>query len=217
MVTKWSAFPVLPASSKSHGAPVSSFDRCILSVQATFGSANPTALSFLSMTGSVRYTAPAVRYSFVRSAVLAILVFVISAASGAGVFAFAVAQGRTGSGLQWTAVLALAAWVIASLCALRYWWCAPSGELVWDGQGWAIHFVADEEPLALRRAPQVLVDMQAWLWVTVVHGDLRRSWIWLERSRQTERWGDLRRAVYSPAMQVATPASLFNPAQGREP
>ena len=169
------------------------------------------------MTGFVRYTAPAVRYPFARSVVLAILVLLISAASGAGVFAFAVAQGRAGSGLQWTGVLALAAWVIASLCALRYWWCAPSGELVWDGQGWAIHFVADEEPLALRGPPQVLVDMQAWLWVMAVHGDLRRSWIWLERSRQTERGGALRRAVYSPAMQAAAPASLFHPPPGREP
>ena len=168
------------------------------------------------MTGSVRYTAPAVRYSFARSVVLAILVLVISAASGAGVFAFAMSQGRTGSGLQWTAVLALAAWVAASLCALWYWWRAPSGELVWDGQVWAIHFFADKEPLALRGPPQVLMDMQACLWVMVAHGDLRRSWIWLERSRQTERWGDLRRAVYSPAMPAATPASLFNPAQGRE-
>lgn len=167
------------------------------------------------MTGFVRYTAPAVRYSFERSAVLAILVLVISAASGAGVFAFAVVQGRTGSGLQWTSVLALAAWVAASLCSLWYWWRAPSGELVWDGQVSAIHFFADEEPLALRGPPQVLVDMQACLWV-MVDGELRRSWIWLERSRQTERWGDLRRAVYSPAMPAATPASLFNPAQGRE-
>lgn len=169
------------------------------------------------MTGFVRYTAPAVRYPFARSVILAILVLVVLTASGAGVFAFAVAQGRTGSGLQWAGMLALAAWVIASLCALWYWWRAPSGELVWDGQFWAIHFVADEEPLALRGPPQVLVDMQAWLWVMVLHGDLRRSWIWLERSRQTERWGDLRRAVYSPAMQAAAPASLFHPAPGREP
>ena len=169
------------------------------------------------MTGFVRYTAPAVRYSFARSVVLAILVLLISAASGAGVFAFAVAQGRAGSGLQWTGVLALAAWVIASFCALWYWWRAPSGALVWDGQGWAIHFVADEEPLALRRAPQVLVDMQAWLWVMVLHGDLRRSWIWLERSRQTERWGDLRRAVYSPAMQAAPTAVQSTEAPSREP
>ena len=103
-----------------------------------------------------------------------------------------------------------------ALCAVVLVAC-PFGELVWDGQVWAIHFVADEEPLALRGPPQVLVDMQAWLWVMVVHGDLRRSWIWLERSRQTERWGDLRRAVYSPAMQAAAPASLFHPAPGREP
>ena len=77
------------------------------------------------MTGFVRYTVPAVRYSFARSVVLAILVLVVLAASGAGVFAFAVAQGRTGSGLQWAGVLAFAAWVIASFCALWYWWRAP--------------------------------------------------------------------------------------------
>ena len=168
------------------------------------------------MTGFVRYTAPAVRYPFARSVILAILVLVVLTASGAGVFAFAVAQGRTGSGLPWAGMLAFAAWVIASFCALWYWWRAPSGELVWDGQFWAIHFVADEEPLALRGPPQVLVDMQAWLWVMVLHGDLRRSWIWLERSRQTERWGELRRAVYSPAMQAFARASLFHSAQGRE-
>ena len=83
------------------------------------------------MTGFVRYTAPAVRYPFARSVVLAILVLVVSAASGAGVFAFAVAQGRAGAGLQWTGVLALAAWVIARLSVhcgtggvpLRVSWC----------------------------------------------------------------------------------------------
>ncbi len=102
------------------------------------------------MTGFVRYTAPAVRYPFARSVVLVILVLVVSAASGAGAFAFAVAQGGTGLGLQWTGVFAPAAWVIASPVHLRYWWRAPSGELVWDGQGWAIHFVAEDEPLALK-------------------------------------------------------------------
>ena len=93
-------------------------------MQVSFGFPNPAALSLLSMTGFVRYTAPAVRYPFARSVILAILVLVVLTASGAGVFAFAVAQGRTGSGLQWAGMLALAAWVIASLCALWYWWRA---------------------------------------------------------------------------------------------
>jgi hypothetical protein len=102
------------------------------------------------MTGFVRYTAPAVRYPFARSVVPHLGFADIGCFWCWCVCLCGSAQGRAGAGLQWTGVLALAAWVIASLCALRYWWCAPSGELVWDGQGWAIHFVADEEPLALR-------------------------------------------------------------------
>jgi hypothetical protein len=73
--------------------------------------------------------------------------------------------------------------------------------LQFDGQAWTLGQTAKSfsGPLALSVPPEVLLDLQAHLWLRVVPIGHACQWLWLERSSQPERWMDLRRAVYSRA------------------
>lgn len=175
-----------------------------------------------AMMASVKYAAPAVRYPFARSAALGWLCVGLAIASGCG----AAWYGSTVWAAAGGGALALAAiigWVAAAWGALVYWWRSPCGLLVWNGQVWAVHVVdarcaaPSEDGLALQQVPAVILDLQHTLWIMVYRDGHGPLWLWLERSRSPERWGDLRRAVYSPAMQAASTAVQPTEAPSRKP
>lgn len=118
---------------------------------------------------------------------------------GAGVVASWVGFGARDAVLS--AAVALGLWLLAAAGASHFWWRQPRGVLQFDGQAWTLGPTAKSfsGPLALSVPPEVLLDLQAHLWVRIVPSGHSSQWLWLERSSQPERWMDLRRAVYSRA------------------
>jgi len=98
---------------------------------------------------------------------------------------------------QWLAVLALP---LGAACAGRSWRAMVPGELRWDGQAWLWRTPGTEAgPVGLH----VHLDFQQHLLLCLRQGSGRSVWCWAERRLRPERWGDLRRAVYSPARSQA--------------
>ena len=142
--------------------------------------------------------APSVQYPLRRSRVLGALLLALLF-TGAGVVAAWVSSGARDVVLS--AAVALGLWLSAAAGAAHFWWSQPRGVLQFDGQVWTLGQTAKSfsGPLALSVPPEVLLDLQAHLWVRVVPMGRASQWLWLERSSQPERWMDLRRAVYSRA------------------
>lgn len=142
--------------------------------------------------------APSVQYPLRRSRVLGalLLAFLLT---GAGVVTAWVSSGARDVVLS--AAVALGLWLSAAAGAAHFWWSQPRGVLQFDGQAWTLGQTAKSfsGPLALSVPPEVLLDLQAHLWVRIVPIEHASQWLWLERSSQPERWMDLRRAVYSRA------------------
>ena len=142
--------------------------------------------------------APSVQYPLRRSRVLGALLLALLF-TGAGVVAAWVSSGARDVVLS--AAVALGLWLSAAAGAAHFWWSQPRGVLQFDGQAWTLGQTAKSfsGPLALSVPPEVLLDLQAHLWVRIVPIGHSSQWLWLERSSQPERWMDLRRAVYSRA------------------
>lgn len=97
--------------------------------------------------------------------------------------------------MGWRQGLVLLSVPAAGLAAWSSWRAMAPGELRWDGQVWLWNPGDQAEPARLH-AP---IDLQGHL-LLCLHLDTGRTrWCWAERSSLPERWGDLRRAVYSPA------------------
>ncbi len=142
--------------------------------------------------------ARSVQYPLRRSRILGVLLLTLLFA-GAGVVAAWVSYGARDVFLS--ATVALGLWLSAAAGAVHFWWSQPRGVLQFDGQAWTLGPTAKSfsGPLALSVPPEVLLDLQAHLWVRIVPSGHSSQWLWLERSSQPERWMDLRRAVYSRA------------------
>jgi hypothetical protein len=80
------------------------------------------------------------------------------------------------------------------------WWVAPRGTLEWDGQHWTWVGGGRTDPGAL----DTRLDLQQCL-LLHFRGQAQARWLWLERAQCTERWDDLRRAVYSRARPPTLP------------
>ena len=140
---------------------------------------------------------PAVRYLLRRSRVLGVLLAALVLA-GAFVLVAWVALGTRAA--HPSILVALGLWVSALAGATHFWWSQPRGVLQFDGQIWMLNRVLPTSmPLALSAPPEVLLDLQGYLWVRALPVGHSPLWLWLERSSQPERWMDLRRAVYSRA------------------
>lgn len=161
--------------------------------------------------------APSVQYPLRRSRVLGALLLALLF-SGAGVVAAWVSSGARDVVLS--AAVALGLWLSAAAGAAHFWWSQPRGVLQFDGQAWTLGQTTKSfsGPLALSVPPEVLLDLQAHLWVRVLPIGHSSQWLWLERSSQPERWMDLRRAVYSRAVPGADNPDATAPATavGRE-
>lgn len=143
--------------------------------------------------------APSVQYPLWRSRVLGALLLALLFA-GAGVAVAWVSSGARDAVVS--VAVALGLWLLAAAGAAHFWWSQPRGVLQFDGQAWTLGPTAKSfsGPLALSVPPEVLLDLQAHLWVRIVPIGHACQWLWLERSSQPERWMDLRRAVYSRAI-----------------
>lgn len=147
---------------------------------------------------SDRYSAPFVRYPFGNTKLLYGGLIALGVLSGCGCFLL---LWHSTSSLGYAASgVSLLGWLIALGCSVRYCLAAPSGILAWNGAEWSLHL--GDESLAELPVPtgvRVLRDFQSQLCLVAEEVGGRRYWLWMERSRLPERWGDLRRAVYSPA------------------
>lgn len=102
------------------------------------------------------------------------------------------------SWLSWRHVLAVLALCAGGAFAARQWWVTPDGVLAWDGEAWSWEAAACSQA----GTPVVALDLQRCMLLRwVAHGSV--SWLWLERSRRSNRWDDVRRAVYSRARPEA--------------
>lgn len=156
---------------------------------------------------------PAVQYLLRRSRALGV-VLVSLLLAGAGVLAAWVAWGVRSPGVTGAAAACL--WLAAAACALHFWLRQFVGVLRWDGQGWVLEGGPKGQLFwALSRPPEVILDLQSHLWVCVFPLGQHRTWLWLQRSSQPERWMDMRRAVYSRAKPGADNADDTAPANSR--
>ena len=171
----------------------------------------------MSTGSSPRRHPPAVQYPVRRSRILGLLLCALAASGMAAVSGWAF----FGAGPQpgWRVWCAMALACAAGAGALHFWMGQFVGVLRWDGQGWSLEFPAAEPAgLALASPPQVFLDLQSHIWMHAVPVGRGPVWLWLERSAHPERWGDLRRAVYSRARSGVdnNDATAPAPHRGRE-
>lgn len=160
---------------------------------------------------------PSVQYPLCRSRALGVLLAAWLLAGGSVLVAWIAWGGRAA---HLSIAVALCFWLPAMAAAMHFWWSQARGVLQFDGQAWTLNRVAPPTsvPLTLSAPPEVLLDLQAHLWVRILLVGHPPLWLWLERSSQPERWMDLRRAVYSRARSGADNAdeTARQAAVGRE-
>ena len=138
------------------------------------------------------HNAPPVAYPLGRSSLQGcwLLGFWLAGAAALALCALFTPDSGWRLGLMALAVLA------AGCAAVRGWKNSPLGLLHWDGQCW--HW---ESPGGQSDTPvqglSVALDFQQVLLLRLETGDRAGLWLWAERSSQSERWLDLRRAVYA--------------------
>lgn len=159
-----------------------------------------------------------VQYPLRRSRILGVLLAALVLAGACVLVVWVVLGTRAG---HLSILVALCLWVPAIAGATHFWWNQPRGVLQFDGLAWTLDRVASltSVPLSLSAPPEVLLDLQGYLWARILPVGHSPLWLWLERSSQPERWMDLRRAVYSrasPGVDNADEAAR-QAAAGREP
>lgn len=159
--------------------------------------------------------APAVRFPVPRSRAVGGVMAAVALAGAASL----VAWWLTGASLApFAALLGAAAWLAAAAGAWHWWRGQFRGELYWDGQQWWLdRLLPGHSPTQLQAAPAVQWDLQSHLWVCArAAAGRQRTWLWLERRRQPERWLDLRRAVYSRAGTDTSSAGELAPTHSQQ-
>jgi hypothetical protein len=144
------------------------------------------------------HSAPSVSYPVGRS--LWVAAFLL-AAWGLGALACAAWAWEGGTAFRLAA--GVVAIVVAGASATGWWRRQRSGMLAWDGGGWRWSQAHRTSDLT---AIQVVADLQAWILLRC-DGESGPRWIWAERAQLPARWGEFRRAVYSPANPEALPGA----------
>ena len=95
---------------------------------------------------------------------------------------------------SWRWALTLTVLTVCALVTWRHWRQNEQAKLTWDGQSWRL--LGDVETLG---QVQVRLDWQVGMLLTFeVTGEPLR-WLWLSQaSSSTQRWRDVRRAVWAP-------------------
>lgn len=161
----------------------------------------------MSPSGKLHH-APAVRYPVVRSRWLASALVLWSLAGGLALAAWVAG----GAGMQFGAIApAGLLWLACSALAAWFWRTSPCGTLAWSGSEWTLEPPQGMAAGVVCATLQVRLDLQRCLWVRCQPDSGRALWLWLERGSAPQRWGDLRRAVYSCVGFGAADASRFAP------
>jgi hypothetical protein len=149
-------------------------------------------------------SAPSVTYPVGRS-VLLLRLLVVVGMLGMSAFGLAFVYGLG----RWTLVGGLA-WVVWVVSATRAWHRQPQGRLAWTvamerpvepalravAGSWSWFSAAYVGGVVLQRVERVH-DLQAWMLLRLYNPDGARTWIWVERESDPDRWDDLRRALWS--------------------
>jgi hypothetical protein len=101
----------------------------------------------------------------------------------------------------WRLAVMVAALAATGAAAAREWRRQPPGALEWDGEAWSW----SAHPGVAVGQLEVALDLQHTLLVRWTAAGASR-WLWLARGDRSERWDDLRRAVYSRARPQAPQA-----------
>jgi hypothetical protein len=159
------------------------------------------------------FSAPPVRYPVGQAWVLLWGALIVLCAGGAVLVSWLLQGG--GDSVARLSV-ALLVWWGAAFAVWHLWRHRVHGSLQWDGLHWHLETELAGRPAhPLAGTLWVRMDLQSHLWVCLEGPDGRRTWLWLERHGAPERWGDLRRAVYSRPRQGASLDS--EPATARPP
>ena len=149
-------------------------------------------------------SAPSVTYPVGRSVLFRRLLLVVGALGVAAlVLAFVF-------GLGWWVLAGGLAWVIWGMTAMRTWQRQPLGRLAWVPSTehavdpalrtvvghWSWSSAAYLGGVVLQRVERVH-DLQAWMLLRLYNPDGARTWVWVERGSDPDRWDALRRALWA--------------------
>lgn len=149
-------------------------------------------------------SAPSVSYPVGRSA-LFLRLLVAAGALGMATAALALAYGLGG----W-ALFGGVMWVVWVIVVTQVWRGQPQGRLAWTASmerpvapthravagNWSWFSAAYVGGVVLQRVERVH-DLQAWMLLRLHNPDGARTWVWVERDSDPDRWDDLRRALWS--------------------
>ena len=149
-------------------------------------------------------SAPSVTYPVGRSVLFSRLLCWVGFLTLAAVTAGAV----YGSG----ALAGAVAWVVWVILVVLAWRRQPQGRLAWTASRqpradplqpaqaghWSWSSSAYLEGVLLQRVERVH-DLQAWMLLRLHNPDGARTWVWVERRSDPDRWDDLRRALWAHA------------------
>jgi len=144
-----------------------------------------------------RYRAPAVRYSFGRSLMVAFVLsgIVILGLANMLVWCF------TGAGSAVHGLAGVVLWGLCAIAAWHWWHLQRAGQLLWNGSEWLLRNTSSSlGESVLRQRPRIHLDVSSGILVSVyVPGGWwnRCMWLWLERRREPECWHALRCALYA--------------------
>ena len=144
--------------------------------------------------------APSVSYPVGRSRFQAALLLALGIG---GVFSGLLWRDPTGLS-SWRQFVFYSVFTAAWLGAAHAWRHSPAGSLRWDGQAWN-WMTGQIKPCGV---PEVHLDLQFCLLVTVVLEGGKRLWLWPERRADELRWTALRRAVFSSSALKLGPDPL---------
>lgn len=142
--------------------------------------------------------APAVRYPYGRSLVVARTLVVLALAGMACLSVWLLSHGRQPD-LAMRAWVGAVAWVLGMAAAWRFWHRLPEGFLVWDGSLWWLETGRTGMRVPVDQSPAVHLDFQTILMLSVQGASHTRQWLWMECRSDPLQWPALRRAVYSRA------------------
>ena len=159
------------------------------------------------------HNAPSVLYPVGRSRFLGWLVTLLWLAGALA----AAGQGWHAGGLAWPVLLTGGSVLLAGALAWWSWQHTPHGALRWDGGDW--HWLPETRnpgafPEPLTAPPQIHLDLQQVLLLSLSQAGSRRVWLWLERAQSPMRWDDLRRAVLADRQRTPNLADAVWPEKG---
>ena len=144
---------------------------------------------------SSHFSAPPVQYPVGQGSVLLWGLLTLLSAGGVVLLNWLL-QGASDSVVRVS--VAVVVWLGAASAVWHFWRRRIHGRLQWDGSHWQLEMdLAGKSVLPQEGALWVRLDLQSQLWVCLDGANGQRTWLWLERQGAPERWGDLRRAVYS--------------------